>query len=808
MPLSSIAVRRPVTTLMFTAGLVILGVVALTTLSVDFLPAIDIPKLTVQTSYPNTSPEEVEHAVTQPIESALGTVAGVKRIRSITREGTSTVTVEFTWGTAMDFALLEVREKLDQAGGSLPRGSDRPAILGVDPSAEPIMTVALASADRQPRNSIEVLRELKETARASVKRRIEQVEGVAQAAVLGGVEREIHVDVQPAALQSLGLTVGQIAEVLTSANMNLPGGTITYGLFRYSLRTLGEFQNCDDIRNTVIRLTDHGRPIRVRDCATVRDTHRERFGLTRYNGKEVILIQVRKEAGANTVEVSRSVRIVLDHLRSENPSLVLAVIADQAEFISQSIADVQQAILIGAVLAFVVLFYFLRQPRYPVIIGITMPVSILATLVAMYFLRINLNVISLTGLAFGIGMLGDNAIVLIENVTRLREQGMPLREATLEGAREIGTAVTASTLTNVAIFLPIVFVDGVAAQLFVDMGITMTISLMVSLVVAVTLVPMLVSRETSHMPGVRRLRIAAHGWTPLPAAMVARIDRFDDRVRAAVERYLAWALDHRVAVLLTTVGLLVLSILVASLIPAEPSPDIDQSRFVVQLRMPRGTSLEGVSAFSRSLEDRLRTTRGVKGVLARVGVTEEQSFWNADETSGEVSLLEVNAQDQGQLGPLMDSARVLLHHYSASTRGVEYAVKPYGTSLEQVLRPEPNDVSCRIAGRDVAEVERLARVYAEQMRTVPGLVDLRVSLQAGTPEYHITVDREAANRHGLSVHAVATHLAHSVRGNEATTLSDFDKKITIRVQPPAESRANIDALLGSSISVDGRVVPV
>ena len=808
MPLSSIAVQRPVTTLMFTAGLVMLGVVALTTLSVDFLPAIDIPKLTVQTSCPNTSPEEVEHAVTQPIESALGTVAGVKRIRSITREGMSAVTVEFAWGTAMDFALLEVREKLDQVGGSLPRESDRPTILSVDPSAEPVMTIALASADRQPRDSIEVLTELKETARALVKRRIEQVQGVAQAAVLGGVEREIHVDVNPAALQALGLTIGQLSEVLASANMNLPGGTITYGLFRYSLRTLGEFQDCEDIRNTVIRQTDLGRPIRVRDCATVRDTHRERYGLTRYNGKEVILVQVRKEAGANTVDVSRSVRSVLDQLRSENPSLLLAVVADQAEFISRSIADVQQAILIGAVLAFVVLFYFLRQPRYPVIIGITMPVSILATMVAMYFLKINLNVISLTGLALGIGMLGDNAIVLIENVTRLREQGMPLREATLEGAQEIGTAVTASTLTNVAIFLPIVFVEGVAAQLFVDMGITMAISLVVSLVVAVTLVPMLVSRETSRLVRVRPLRIPQDQWTPVPAALASMIDRFDEQVRATVECYLAWALDHRSAVLLTTVGLLLLSILVASMIPGEPSPDIDQTRFIVQLRMPRGTSLEGVSAFSRFLEDRLRTTRGVKGVLARVGITEEQSFWSADETSAEISLLEVNAEDPEQIDPLMDSTRILLNRYAATTSGVEFAVKPYGTSLEQVLTPEPNDVSCRIAGRDPATVERLAGIYAERIRSVVGLVDLRVSLQAGTPEYHIAVDREAANRHGLSVHAVASHLAHTVRGNEATTLSDFDKKITIRVQSSGEFRRDIDALLGSSIIVDGRGVPV
>ena len=363
---------------------------------------------------------------------------------------------------------------------------------------EPILTVAVSSSKAGAEDAASALAELKETARALVKRRIEQVEGVAQASVIGGVEREIQVEVDMTALRALGLDIGQIGDALAAANVDLPGGTIRQGLFRYSLRTLGALTTLDDIRNVIIRQSATGRAIRIADCATVRDAHAERAGLTRYNGEEVIIVQVRKEAAANTVAVSRAVHDVLGQLRQENPDLGLAVIADQAGFISRSIADVEQAIIVGGFLAFLVLFYFLRKPRYPLIIGLTMPVSVLATIVAMYFLRINLNVISLTGLALGIGMLGDNAIVLIENVTRLREQGMPLRNATLEGAREIGTAVTASTLTNVAVFLPIVFVEGVAAQLFVDMGVTMTISLMVSLLVAVTLVPMLVSRESTE----------------------------------------------------------------------------------------------------------------------------------------------------------------------------------------------------------------------------------------------------------------------------------------------------------------------
>jgi len=811
---------------MFYAGIVMLGIVALLTLTVDFLPAIDIPRVTVQTSYTAASPEEVEDAITRPIESAVGTVEGVRRIRSVTREGMSIVTVEFAWGTGMDFAVLEMREKLDQVRGGFPRDADRPTILRIDPSVEPIMTIALSSPGEHQGDDLEALAELKETARSLVKRRIEQVKGVAQAAVLGGAEREIHVDVRTSVLQALGVTIGEVSEALSSGNINLPGGTIKHGLFRYSLRTLGEFTDCDDIRNTVIRQTAHGRPIKIQDIATVRDTHRERSGLTRYNGHEVIILHIRKEAGANTVAVSRSVHIVLEQLRREYPSLSLDVIADHAEFISQSVSDVQQAILIGALLALAVLFIFLRRPGYLLMIGVTMPVSILATILSMHFLGINLNIISLTGLALGIGMLGDNAIVLVENVTRLREGGRSLLDATLEGAEEIGTAVTASTLTNVAIFIPIVFVEGVAAQLFVDMGITMSISLMVSLLVAVTLVPMLVSRESVWRRPARsgllaalarclRTRLLQREEIAVPrlhttalSGLSFQLDRVDASTRTAIEHYLSWALGHRMTVLVATAGFLLLSVLLALLLPAEPAPDIDQSRFVLQIRMPRGTSLAGLSTFAGALEGRLTMLPGVKGVFVRLGVTEDNSFWNPGETLPETALLEVSMTEPGMTAAIMDSAQSMVRLLSGSTVGIEYTVRSRGTAFEQILRPERNDITCRITGRDPSTVERIAAILSGRIRSISGLVDLRVCQQEGTPEYQLTVDREAASLRGLSVHAVATHLIHQVRGQEATAMSDFDRKVPVRVLPSMQSRNDIAMLLASTLPGRDADIPV
>jgi HAE1 family hydrophobic/amphiphilic exporter-1 len=792
MSLSALSVSRPITVLMFYIGVVLLGVVAFLNLSVDFLPPIKIPKLTVQTSYANTSPEEVEQAVTQPIEAALGTVVGAKRVSSITREGQSVVTVEFYWGTNMDFALLEVREKLDQMRGALPREAGRPTILRVDPSTEPIMTLALSFQHKEQKWSgalVEVkqegengrggdqagLVELKETARALIKKRIEQIDGVAQVSVLGGVEREIQVIVDQHKLEALGLSLDQVAQALTNANMSLPGGSIKKGLFRYPLRALGEFSDLDDIRKVVVLTTPAGRLVRVADIGSVRDTIKERAGLTRYNGNEVIALHVRKEAGTNTIEVSRSIHRVLDQLRQEYPSLQLHVLADQAEFIAQSVADVQQAIAIGAVLAFLVLFLFLRRMRYPFIIGVTIPVSLLATCIVMYFLNINLNVISLTGLALGIGMLGDNAIIVIENVTRLREKGMPLLDAVVEGAKEINLAVTASTLTNVAIFLPIVFVEGVAAKLFVDMGVTMTVSLLVSLFVAVTLVPMLLTRE--------RPAHAAAPRSVIGESLERLVLAFNVRAHDWLDRYLAWSLTHRAQVMVGTLAALVCSVLIAFTIRSEPAPDIDQSRFTIQLVFPKGTLLEAVSSQSAELERRLMTLHDVQGVYAAIGVTEEQIFSAFSDAAPERATLEVKVKPGAATAAVMEEARKVVGTFLERSAGVEYALRSRGTTFEQILRPEANDLRVRVMGKDPSTVAAIAGKFGERMKAVGGVTDIRTSLQAGAAEYRLEVDRDAATRSGVSVHDVARAIRAHVQGAEPTTFSEFDRKITIRVKP-------------------------
>jgi HAE1 family hydrophobic/amphiphilic exporter-1 len=478
-----------------------------------------------------------------------------------------------------------------------------------------------------------------------------------------------------------------------------------------------------------------------------------------------------------------------------------------------------------------------------------MPISILATFVAMYFLGINLNIISLTGLALGIGMLGDNAIIVIENVTRLREKGLGIVEAALQGAQEINLAVTASTLTNVAIFLPIIFVEGIASQLFMDMGVSMTISLLVSLLVAATLVPMLVSREISFSP--RRLgfkeyfqrqreknrRLLGKAWFAftLPVRLVilsmailfveivlvakrvaqslaprfySAVEQFSTATYQSLDRFLEWAFIHRVSVLGSTVAIFGLSIVLALFIPSEPAPDIDQSRFTVQVLMPKGTTLQGTSEFVRTLERGFQRLPGVQGVYARIGIPEEYSLWALADVSIERAELEVKVEDETKTPEAIAQVRQYLAGIRPAFAGVEFAVKRRGTTFEQILRPEQNDMKLRVIGRNPEVASRIAKECAELLKEVQGLVDLWTSLQRGNPEYQLVVDREQAARYGLSVYSVAQFIAGQVRGREATYLSDFDRKITIRVQPADDGRQSIDRLLSSSVPVAASFVPL
>ena len=494
MSLPDLSLRRPVGTAMACLAVAVLGVVSFTRLPVDLLPDVSFPTLTVSTVYSGAGPAEVERFVTEPIEEQLSQVAGVRSVTSRSREGQSLVRLRFHWGTDMEFAALHVRERLDNLSEGLPEGSERPTILSADPTDEPILTLAVTGRD---------LLSLRELAEAVFKRRLEQLDGVALAAASGGPRREIQVVVDPQRLQARGIRIEDVTRALDRANYSAPGGMVRRGRFRYSLRTLGQFDRVGELRRVAVESGGgrSGGQIRLAEVAEVREGFAERETLARYDGEPAVGIQVYKESGSNTVRVADAVGETLDQLRDEYPDVHLTVATSQATFVRNAISNVVQALLLGGLLAFVVLFLFLREPRYPVAVGTAIPLSVLAAFALCYAFDVSLNVMSLGGLALGVGMLVDNSIVVLENIFRHRdEEGAAPRAAASAGTREVAAAITASTLTTVAVFGPVLYVEGVAGALFGDLSLAVAFSLLASLAVALSLLPVLARRVAGRGP--------------------------------------------------------------------------------------------------------------------------------------------------------------------------------------------------------------------------------------------------------------------------------------------------------------------
>src|SRR5687767_642270 len=589
MSLPSRSIERPVAVAMLFVAIAFIGVLSLRRLPIDLLPDIAYPKLVIYTAYPDVGPAEVEQFVTRRIEAQFSRVPGVERIESVSREGVSLVILRFAWGTNMEFAVLNVREKLD----NMPSIGDnvRPTVLRTDPTAEPVMTLSVSGRGD--------LRNLKDLAESVIRRRLEQLDGVAQASVTGGLEREIQVEIEPRLLESYGLTLATVSQALDAANQSGVGGTIRRGRYRYSLRTIGEFRSVEEIGDVVVRkgLPNNTPPggapppaqaqyVTLRDVATIRDGYRDRESIARYCSSsradsarareeaararqdsgaparpvappmptcsEAVGLLLFKEAGANTVSVSDTVRTVLEQLRREYPELTIDIAMDQAGFISNALQNVMQEVVVGGILAFLVLFLFLRDARYPVAIALAIPLSVIATFALLEATGISLNIMSLGGLALGVGLLMDNSIVVIENIFRHREKGLAPAAAAALGAEEVQAAITTSTLTTIAVFGPIIYVEGIAGALFASLSLAVAFSLGISVMVALTLLPVMAARwgsddQVAAPTRTRRAMRAVGGAIrrPLVRATTPFFDRFDrgfHRFHAWYERLLASAL--------------------------------------------------------------------------------------------------------------------------------------------------------------------------------------------------------------------------------------------------------------------------
>jgi HAE1 family hydrophobic/amphiphilic exporter-1 len=808
---------------MFVVAVCLFGFVSLDRLALNLLPDISYPSLTIQTTYEDAAPEEIEALITRPVEESVGVSAGLTRLSSISRAGQSEVVLEFGWGVNMDLASIEVRERLDLL--TLPEDAGKPVILRFDPSYDPIMRVQLYSEMSLSR--------LRIVADDEMKKRLESVEGVAAIKVAGGREEQIRVEIDEKKLAELAIPITEVTQVLQQENLNQASGSLYDLDANYLVRMLNEFRTVEEIRGIIIR-DSAGRRVLLGDIADVQRAAKERGVITRYNGAESVELAIYKEGDANTVQVAQAVKTRLDSLKGQQgfpQNLQWAVVFNQADFISDSVSDVLSAALVGGLLATLILFLFLRDIRSTLIIALSIPVSILATFALMYQTGITLNIMSLGGVALGVGMLVDNSIVVLEAVDRYRRPGGSIREQVYRGTKEVGGAVTASTLTTVAVFLPLVFVEGIAGQLFRDQALTITYALLASLAVALTFIPMALAVEGFATPLLRAEPLnrpaPTSGWGAFKAGMtragrfffvdvatvlladgrrlvracgdvvnkildpvLSAFDRFYRRIEEGYPKLLTKALDNPAAVVWVTVATMVVALGLSATLGGELIPSLSQGEFSFEMELPEGRPLEQTDQLLQQIENKVKEYPEVETVFSRVGGSQSNQFAAGaiEENFGQLFVTLKNKADKAGEASVIERIRQEL----AQRPELKYVFsRPTLFSFKTPIEVE-------IYAFDLESQRVAADRIAAGLASIGGLGDIQTTTQLGSPEIQIRFDRARLARLGLEENQVSQVLRNKIRGNVASRFREGDRQIDILVRAEEQDRTSI-ADLGNLI---------
>jgi len=867
------ATRRRVTIAMFTVTLMLFGFIALGNLKVNLLPDLSYPTLTVRTEYTGAAPAEIETLITEPVEEAVGVVKNLRKLKSISRTGQSDVVLEFAWGTNMDQASLEVRDKMEAL--NLPLEAKSPVLLRFNPSTEPIMRLVI-SARTDPSSDAEAVRQLTELRRYAdedLKKKLEPVTGVAAVKVGGGLEDEIQVDIDQQKLAQLNLPIDNVIKRLKEENINISGGRLEEGSQRYLVRTVNQFADLEDIRNLLVTTQSsngsaadaamqqmfaiaastgsdaavaaasaaqsassssstniaNGVPVRLKDVATVRQGYKEREAIIRLGGKEAVELAIYKEGDANTVSTAEALRARLEQIKGQVPGdAELTTIEDQSRFIEHAISDVKKDAVIGGILAILIIFLFLRDGWSTFVISLSLPVSIITTFFFMGQLGLSLNVMSLGGLALATGLVVDDSIVVLESIAKARERGLGILQAAIVGTREVSMAVVASTLTTIAVFLPLVFVDGIAGQLFRDQALTVAIAIAISLLVSMTLIPMLSSLK-GRPPLAFPEEAAAEAWRPesrwqKPVALgrrgfvagvrwsffalawlVVRVWRgvvavIGPVMRKASDiamkpyagaergylRLLPSALAHPGKVLSMAALAFVGTMALVPMLGADLIPQLAQDRFEMTVKLPAGTPLKQTDALVRELQ--LAHGNG-EGVASLYGVSGSGTRLDASPTeSGEnIGKLTVVMEGGGNARTEADITERLRdtmgQHPGAQVDFARPALFSFSTPLEIELR-----------GQDMATLEQAGQRLAALLRGNAHYADVKSTVEEGFPEIQIRFDQERAGALGLTTRQIADVVVKKVRGDVATRYSFRDRKIDVLVRAQEGDRASVDSI--------------
>ncbi|CQR46188.1 Swarming motility protein SwrC [Paraliobacillus sp. PM-2] len=760
------SVKRPVGVIMIVLAIIALGIISVRNLAIDLMPEIDLPVAVVAVNYPDAAPEEVEKQVSQPIESALSSIEGVESIQTQSQSGSAIILMQFNMGADLDNALLEVRESVDQVKGFLPESAGEPSVLRFNPNQMPIMWVGLSGGD---------LTQLQGIGEDQVVPQFERQGGVASVSVEGGQTRIIELELDQAKLLQYGLSPQQIMQTLSQVNRSASAGTVAKGDKNLNIRIEGTYTSVDDIRDTQLQ-TQQGATVQVADIATVKDTLAD-SGTTLVNGKDAVVLSVMKQSDGNTVDVSNQILDKMDELNRSFPSDVeLQVVVDTSDFIKQSISSVIQNMLLGGLFALLILLLFLKSFRATLVVGLAIPIAIVATFTLIYFTGETLNVLTMGGLALGLGMMVDSSIVILENIVSYRQQGYSMKEAAKKGASELAPAVIASTTTTLVVFLPIVFVEGIASELFTPLALTVAFALVASLIVAITLIPMLSSKLLS-------VKMQDHGrryW----------FDRIFTRFNNSYQNVLKRVLHFRKTTIFTSLVIILGSLAFIPFIGTEFIPQGDQGQLEVSVETPVGTTEAKTTELAEKVNEKLARYEDVIEVsYVTIGGGDATSMammggGSTNKASYTIQLVKASEREQST-----EDIMQAIDQDVQQIAGADITVSAVGAAMSG-----GSPIQIQLNGPEHEVLQALADEVIAQISNVEGVYNPTTSVEETTPQLNIHVDKGLAAQYGLSESEVMSQVQLHFTGQTVMQYRENGDDIDVRLTYPASERDSLNDL--------------
>jgi HAE1 family hydrophobic/amphiphilic exporter-1 len=833
MSITEISVKRPVATIMFFLGIILLGIISLKNLSVDLLPSLSYPKITVVTEYPGALPEEIEKLITQPLEAKLSPISGVKNVKSVSREGVSIITVEFHWGTNMDFGLLHIKEKVEETSDTLPKGAKKPQIFEFDPSSRPIIIAVVKSKGR----SIKEIRELSEF---FIKPRFEQLEGISRVEVRGGGKQEILVKLFPEKLSLYGITFNEISNAINNYNQVILGGTIRKNKLKHSVKIEGEIKNFKAIEDIPVKKLKSGH-IFIKDIGTVSLNEIPKQGDIRFDNDSTVALLIFKEADANTVKATKKAKEAFELMGKEFKDIRFNIITEEAGLILSSINSLKMSLYLGSILAFFVLLVFLQNSRDPLLVATVIPIAIISTFVLMYFSKVNINIMSLGGLALGVGMFVDNSIVVLESLFRHKKTKDAITAA-IDGTKEVAGAITASTLTTIVIFIPVMYIYGITGRLFRDQALTVSYSLLASLMVSITLLPSLFAvfsrdkiEEKIEEEEIEKgneilwishfilavffkivggaldiifrlikfiLSLILKGISILFNFIMKPIYKVFNKSYVNFDKkyheFLEICLNRKTIPYSIMIIMFILSFLLYTGLKKELLPQTISNNFEISAKTSSDYGFEETDRMAEEIEKGINKIPEIEHIFTQVGAVSSISLGKGELSLNSIHMI-VNAS--GNREKIMAQTRKILKRFS----DLNYSVYPEKNTLSEYLRFGAEEFQIQVFYDRIEYGKKGVESIIEKLKGIKGLVDLRSNIEKGKPVLALSFNESILKNLNITKKDISTLISNALKGEKVSVLKQFQKNYDIVLSTPLRKSRSFTALLKMPVKFDNNI---